>query len=264
MKKIALSLGLLVLSLFFGACGLGQPAFKEIREREVLRVGVKVDVPDFGYIDPETGELQGLEIDLARLIAEDILGDKEAVRMIGVTAQTRGPMLDNGELDIVIATFTITEERKKVFHFSPPYFYDEIGFLVKQDSVLTGLGNMDGKIIGVVQSGTAHKALLAEAETRGTQLEYREYSSYPEVKAALVSGKIDAFAADKSILVGYADTSTMVLQEGFNPQEYGIAARLDDAEMAKYLDTFMEAIKKDGRLESILLRWERPIHDSTK
>ena len=95
---------------------------KAIKDRGVLKAGVKVDVPKFGFKDPKTGKIEGFEIDLAKALAKKILGDENKLDMQGVVAKTRGPLLDNGDLDVVIATFTITEERKKQVDFSAVYF----------------------------------------------------------------------------------------------------------------------------------------------
>ena len=255
MRKICWIVCLIVLFTSVSACSGKDASMDKIRDNGVLRVGVKVDVPGFGHLNPATGVLEGLEIDLARLIAQDILGDSQALKLVGVTAQTREPMLENGELDLVIATFTITEERLKRFRFAGPYFSDELGFLVKDDSGLTTIADMNGKIIGIVNSGTAHDALIAEAQKLGIELSYREFASYPEINAALLAGKVDAFAGDKSILTGYQMESTYILDEGFNAQAYGIAVAKGNNALAKHMDALMEAIQKDGRLEEILVRW---------
>ncbi|MDR1970466.1 MAG: transporter substrate-binding domain-containing protein, partial [Treponema sp.] len=81
----------------------------------LLKVGVKSDVPGFGLLNPDTGKYEGLEIDMAKLIAKEIFGDENRVAFTPVTAKTRGPLLDNGDIDFVIATFTVTEERKLTY-----------------------------------------------------------------------------------------------------------------------------------------------------
>ena len=255
MKKICWIACIAALLISLSACSKEGSSVDKIKSSGTLRVGVKVDVPGFGHLNSETGELEGLEIDLARLIAKDILGDSEAVKMVGVTAQTREPMLENGELDMVIATFTITEERKERFHFTEPYFSDELGFLVRNDSGLSQIADMEGKVIGIVNSGTAYNALVEMAEKRGLTLSYQEFASYPEVNAALLAGEIDAFSVDKSIMMGYKSESTRIIDEGFNAQEYGIAVAKNNNGLAKYLDGFMKDIKEDGRLEEILTAW---------
>jgi len=255
MKKIIVFFVALLLILGVTGCGGDDSQLQEIRNRGVLRVGIKVDVPKFGYFNSDTKNFEGLEIDLAKIIAKELLGNSDAVKFTGVTTQTRGPMLDNNEIDIVIATFTITEERKKLFNFTAPYFYDEISFLVRKDSGLRGIMDMNGKTVGVATSGTAYGAAIIESEKRDIQIKFQKYASYPEIKAALLAGEIDAFSVDKSILLGYADDTTIILKEGFSPQNYGIATRLDNKQLAAFLDKLIKNIKKDGRLEEILSRW---------
>jgi len=246
----------LLTPLLFAACTGGGDEIKAIRDRGVLRVGVKVDVPRFGYLNPETNEMEGAEIDLSRIIADEILDDKNAVRFVNLTAQTRGPMLDNGEIDLVIATFTITEERKLSFNFSRPYYTDELGYLVRGDASITRPEDLDGKAIGVVQASTAKTALEDEFVNMGVDASLREYSSYPEVKAALIGGDVDAFVTDKSILYGYLDDGCALLDAGFNPQQYGIASKSDNDKLAGRVDSLLETLEKNGELAAILKKWE--------
>ena len=102
-----------------------------IVERGVLRVGVKNDVVGFGMYDMLTGEYTGMEISLAQMIA-DYLGVE--VEFTPVTAATRGQLLDSGDIDCVLATFTITEERKQTWDFTTPYYTDYVTVLVEGSS----------------------------------------------------------------------------------------------------------------------------------
>jgi putative glutamine transport system substrate-binding protein len=226
-----------------------------IADRGVLKVGVKVDVPQFGFMNPDTNEQEGLEADLAREIAKRIVGDESKVEFQAVTAKTRGPLLDNNEVDMVIATFTITEERKLSYNFTQPYFVDGIGFLVKRDLGATTIKDLDGKTIAVAQSATTKDALDEKAAELGITFKYSEYASYPEAKTALISGRVDAFSVDKSILLGYVDDSTILLEETFKPQEYGIASKFDNKELAAYLDDFIGEIKGNGTLDALIQKW---------
>ena len=252
---------ILLLVLFLGlsymltACSAEEDQIKVISERGVLRVGVKVDVPRFGYQNPATGEMEGMEIDLARMIAKDITGDENAVKFVNVTAQTRGPMLDSGEIDIIIATFTITEERKESFNFSRPYYTDEIGYLVGSNSNITKPEDLNGRNIGVVQSSTAKSALEAECARLNIDVAIKECASYPEVMVAFSNGDADAFVADKSILYGYMDGTCELLDAGFNPQQYGIASKLENDKLAAYIDEFIEAKEKNGEIAAIFEKW---------
>ena len=256
-EKAIVRIGAVLLFLIFAltACTGGDEQINAIRERGVLRVGVKVDVPRFGYMNPGTGRIEGMEVDLAHAIAKNILNDGNAVKLVNITAQTRGPMLDNGEIDIVIATFTITEERRKNFNFSRPYFTDELGYLVRRDSSVTRPEDLGGKSVGVARAGTAKTALEDEFARLGIDITMNEYASYPEVKAALDGGKVEAFVADKSILYGYLDDASMLLPAGFNPQQYGIACTLKNDKLAARIDSLLETLEKNGELAAIYEKW---------
>jgi putative glutamine transport system substrate-binding protein len=225
-----------------------------IKDRGVLRVGVKTDVPYFGYLNPNTNEMEGIEIDIAKVFANEIIGNESAVEFVGVTTQTRPSVLNNGEVDLVLATFTITEERKLLFNFTHAYYTDEIGFLVKKGSFTT-ISELDGKTIAVAQAATTKKALEEKATELGITFNFIEYQDYPEMKAALAAGLVDAMSVDKSILLGYLDQTTMIMDEGFMPQEYGAATRLQDQELCDYFDKIITKMKSDGRLEKIIAHW---------
>ena len=257
MKKFFCAICLVFLALALSACGANNAAINAIKGRGALRVGVKMDVPNFGYLNPKTSMFEGLEIDLAKLIAKEIFGNEEAVKLVGVTTQTRESMLENGEVDMIIATFTITEERKKNFHFTTPYFHDAIGFMTLKDAGMASMQDMDGKTIGIAQFGTAYDALVARAKELNISVNYQKFASYPEIIYPLKAGTIDVFCVDKSILMGYVDEDTVILDDSFNPQEYGIAVKRDNDALVKYLDELMAKIQKDGRMEEILNRWRK-------
>jgi putative glutamine transport system substrate-binding protein len=241
-----------------GNAGAGDlpPQVQAIADRGVLRVGVKVDVPRFGYLNPETNKQEGIEADLAAEIAKRIVGDETKIEFQAVTAKTRGPLLDNGEADMVIATFTITEERKLSYNFSDPYFTDGIGFLVKKSLGAKEIADLDGKTIGVAQSATTKDALAEKGAELGIEFKYSEYASYPELKVALTSDRIDAFSVDKSILLGYLDDGTEILEETFKPQEYGIATKFDNKELAAFVNDVVNELKSDGTMDSLIAKWE--------
>ena len=113
------------------ASGDASADVQAIKDRGVLRVGVKNAVPGFGLQDALTGEYTGMEIDLGAKIAEELGVDVEYTT---VTAATRGELLDSGDIDCVLATFTITEERKQTWDFTTPYYTDAVTVLVEDDS----------------------------------------------------------------------------------------------------------------------------------
>ncbi|MGX7243452.1 transporter substrate-binding domain-containing protein [Enterococcus quebecensis] len=230
-------------------------SIKKIKDSGVIKVGIKEDVPNFGYMNPDTNKNEGMEPDIARLIAKELTGSEDNVEFIGVTAKTRGPLLDNGELDMVIATFTITDERKETYNFTTPYYKDEVGFLVRKADKFKDTASLDGKTIGVVQSSTTKEAIEKQAKKLGVSFKYQELGSYPELKTALTSKRIDAFSVDKSILTGYVDDKTEILKDGFSPQEYGIATKKANTELNDYLNELIKKWEQDGTLDKIYKAW---------
>lgn len=221
---------------------------QDIVKRGVLRVGIKQDVPNFGYLDPETNSYSGMEIDIAKKVAAD-LGVK--VEFTAVTAQTRGALLDNGQLDMVIATFTITEERKELYNFTTPYYTDANGFLVKKTSGISSWEDLDGKNIGVTQ-GSVQQTLLTElAKEKGITFQFTELGSNPEVAVALSAQRVDAFSIDKSILTGFLGKQNEILDLAYNPSQYGLATKKTNTELAEYLDKLIVSWTEDGSLQAI-------------
>ncbi|MBP1048429.1 transporter substrate-binding domain-containing protein [Enterococcus sp. BWM-S5] len=261
MKKLIGGLSLLALLGIITACGGSEDAassgsaIDKIKEAGVIKVGIKEDIPNFGYMNPDSNKNEGMEPDIARKIAKELTGSEDNVEFVGVTAKTRGPLLDNGELDMVIATFTITDERKETYNFTTPYYQDEVGFLVRKSDGFTDTASLDGKTIGVAQSATTKDAIIAEGDKIGVSFSFQELGSYPELKTALTSKRIDAFSVDKSILSGYVDENTEILADGFSPQEYGIATKKSNTELNDYLDELITKWQDDGSLEEIYKTW---------
>jgi aspartate/glutamate/glutamine transport system substrate-binding protein len=271
MKKGKLIIGGLLVTLALGMSGCGSSQsktagaaggdssvskdIKAIKDRGTLKVGVKIDVPKFGYKDPTTSKIEGFEIDIAKAVAKKILGDENKISLEGVNAKTRGPLIDSGQADMIVATFTVTEERKKAYNFSDAYFTDSVGLMVKKASGITDLKGLNGKKIGVAQSATSKTAIQAEADKLGIKVSFSEFATYPELKAALDSGRIDCFSVDGSILNGYLDDSTVILNQRFNPQDYGIASKKGNDGLAKVINDTINEMKKSGELDNLIKKW---------
>ncbi|MDR3051671.1 MAG: transporter substrate-binding domain-containing protein [Oscillospiraceae bacterium] len=264
MKKLWMISLALVLALTLGlsvtAVAEDAPDIAAIKARGKLLVGVKADVPSFGYQELG-GEFEGLEIDLAKLLAAEILGDESAVEFTAVTAKTRGPLLDTGELDMVIATFTVKPDRLLQYDFSKPYYVDAIGLLVKKADGITGFADLNGKTIGVAQSATTKDALTAAAEGAGYNLEFAEFPTYPDIKAALDSGRVACFSVDKAILMGYLDETVELLPDSFASQPYGVALKKGNAGLLKLVDDKIAAIRTDGTADGLVSKWNLPAVD---
>jgi aspartate/glutamate/glutamine transport system substrate-binding protein len=273
MKKYALLLALVLVfsMLALAGCGSSGPVataptgtdtaaklpaqVQAIKDSGTLRVGVKADVPNFGLQDAATGEFKGMEIDMAKAIAKRMGLSEDKVKFSAVTAKTRGPMLDNGQIDLVLATFTIKPERKEQWNFTEPYYQDKVGLLVKKSSGITGLAGLGGKTIGVAQGATSRDAVQAEADKAGIKVKFLEFATYPEINAALESGRVDAFSVDKSILSGYVTDSSVILPDGFSPQDYGIASKKGSDELTTYINEMLAEMKTNGQMTALFKKW---------
>lgn len=222
---------------------------QEIVDRGVLRVGVKQDLPNFGYRDPKSNKYTGMEVEIAKKVAAELGVD---IEFTPVTAQTRGALLDNGQLDMVIATFTITEERKELYNFTTPYYTDAVGFLVRKDSnIQSSWEALDGLTIGVTQ-GSIQWGLLEEiAAEKGIELNFRELGSNSEVVVALAAHRVDAFSIDQSILSAFLGKTNELLDLQYQPSEYGIVTKKSNTDLATYLDGLVQDWTEDGTLQTI-------------
>ena len=249
------------LALVFIACGSNNSqeskdsqTLESIKSRGELIVGVKNDVPHFALLNQATGVIEGFEVDIAKALAKELLGDENKIKLIPVNAKTRGPALDNGSVDLVIATFTITEERKKAFNFSTPYYKDSVGLLVLKEKGYKSIADMNGANIGVAQAATSRKALDDGAKAAGVSVSFSEFPDYPSIKAALDAKRVDAFSVDKSILLGYVDEKSEILPDNFAPQEYGIVSKKSNTDLASFVDEFVS--KNTVLFEELAKKWK--------
>ena len=235
---------------------------------ETFRVGVKQDVYGFGYLDEMTGEYSGLEIDLGAKIAEALGYDD--VEYTTVTAATRGQMLDNDELDCVIATFTIKPERKESWDFSTPYYTDAVTVLVEKASGIADLSGLAGKTVGVSTGSTSAKALATamadagvidafdadkfEIATFDGGVKFKEFDDYPAISLALDAGDVDAFCVDRSILANYKTEDRDFITDSFSPQDYGVATK-KGSELSAKIEELVTGWLADGTIDGLIAEW---------
>ncbi|MDR0666110.1 MAG: transporter substrate-binding domain-containing protein [Campylobacteraceae bacterium] len=231
-------------------------ALQTIKDRGFIVVGVKGDACKFGCKDPNTGVLDGFDIDMAKTLAKKILGDEKKLVTVAVTAASRGVMLNDDKLDYVIATFTITEDRKKDFSFSNPYFTDSgISMMVKKNSGIRSIKDLNNKRIGVVANTTAIKVMQDAATEAGIKINIIEYDIYPWVKKALNADDIDCFATNGIILQSYMDESVILIGDKLVPQQYGIASKKGNSELTQAANEVIESLQQSGEINNIKTKW---------
>ena len=223
-----------------------------IRSRGTIRVGVFNDAPGFSLLDPETNTYSGLEADLAYELAQAIFGDSSRVTFVPVTERTGITILDNRQIDVLIARFAFMPERTESWNISKPYYTNATGFLVNADAEITSLEDLDNKRIGVIMRTPTRELLDEVARIEGMLLAFTEFGSYPEASTALARGRIDAMSADRSLLHAYENDTRMILEDVVGVQEYGMVTRKDYRELADYLDEFIGRLILDGTLERLV------------
>ncbi|MGE1062641.1 transporter substrate-binding domain-containing protein [Megasphaera paucivorans] len=226
---------------------------QRIKERGVVKVGIGDTIKGFGYKESD-GTITGIDADVAKAIAKDILGDENKIEFTTVTAKARGPVLDSDQVDFVIATYTVNEERKKSWDFSDIYYRDPVGFLVKKDSGITSAKELDGKTIAVQQGTTSRQGCEEWAKKYGIKLKYTEFPTDPEALSAMTSGRAAAYSTDSSILNSHMEgkPDLMLLPEKFAPQDYGIAVRKDNNELLTEINKVIKQLKESGELEKMI------------
>ncbi len=225
-----------------------------IKKRGKLVAGVKFDTNLFGLKNPSTGKVEGFDIDIAKAIAKKILGDENKLELKEVTSKTRIPMLQNGEIDLIIATMTITEERKQQVEFSDIYFMAGQSILVKKGSPLKSVADLK----------KGDKVLAVKGSTSATNIRQKvpdatilEFENYQDAFTALKAGQGVALTTDNAILFGMMkqDANYEVVGGTFTDEPYGIAMPKGDTGFAGVVNQLLGDMKKSGDYDKLYESW---------
>lgn len=248
-----------------GSAAASASKLQTIRDRGVLNCGVKADVLGYGYLNTETDEYEGLEIDLCYQIAAAVFEveyeeakEQDLCAFTTVTPSTRGTLIDSGQLDIVAATYTITPEREEDWDFSTPYRTDSVGIMVRAADGMTSMEDLDGKVIGVSTGSTTQGLVEQMIQDEGFSCtpSFQEYPDYQTIKQALSTGNVDAFAMDRSTLNTYMDDTVELLQPEieFGTQDYGVATE-KGCDLSQVVDDTVNELLENGWMEEEITTW---------
>ena len=210
-KKIISSLAILSAVALLGACAAnkntttdtsaaGNGKFRtldEIKESKTINIGVFSDKHPFGYVDEE-GKYQGYDIYLAERLGKD-LGVN--INYVSTEAANRIEYLQSGKVDIILANFTVTDERKEAVDFALPYMNVALGVISPKDKVVTDLANWNADDQMIVISGTTAEAFLVK---NYPDIKLQKYDSYATAKNALENGNGAAWANDNTEVIAFA------------------------------------------------------------
>ena len=204
----------------------------EIKKSGKIKIGVFSDKNPFGYVD-ENGKVQGYDVYFAKRIAKDLLGSEDAVDFVYVEAASRVEYLKSAKVDITLANFTVTDERKEQVDFALPYMKVALGIVSPQKAEITDVNQLKGKKLIVVK-GTTAETYFSKNYPDVTLVKFDEYQ---EAYDALLDGRGDAFSTDNTEVLAWAKQN-----KGF----------VVGVESLGYIDTIAPAVQK-GNTE--LLNW---------
>ena len=254
-KKI-LSILILVMVAFSTGCEKKQEKkdlLTTIKNRGELVVGVKYDSKPFGFV--ENGKLQGYDVDVAHLIAKRILGNERLVRFVEVDAANRISKLNSGDVDILIATMTVTPQRKEVVDFSLPYFYAGQAVMIRKGSLIKTIGDLNERRVVIVLGTTSEKNLRYFAPESAIQ----GYRNYQEAFSAMKDGRAEAMSADDAILAGFImdNSEFTMLPQRYTQEGYAIAFRkgVENTSLKNEVNGAISELYKKGKLNHLKAQW---------
>jgi glutamate transport system substrate-binding protein len=245
-------------SLILSACGGaevgGEPTDGEPTDGgEGITIGIKYDQPGLGL--QEGAEFTGFDVDVATYVAGELGYSEDQITFVESISANRETMLQNGDADMIFATYSITDDRKKVIDFAGPYFVAGQDLLVAEDNTdIAGPGDLEGKnLCSVTGSTSAEK--IKEEYAEGTQLVERP--GYAECVAALASGQVDAVTTDDIILAGLAAAGEnvgkfKVVGAPFSEENYGVGLPKGSTDICEEVNAAITTMIDDGKWEEFV------------
>jgi glutamate transport system substrate-binding protein len=210
-----------------------------------LVFGVKADQPGLGL--QTGGSYTGFDIEIAKIIAKGLGVPETGIEYKTTVSSNREPFIQQGQVDVVVATYTINDERKKVVNFGGPYFIAGQDLLVPTASTITGPESLPGKKVCSVSGSTPAKRIQTEYK----EAKLQQFDSYSKCVTALAGGQVDAVTTDDIILAGYAAQDQYagkfkVVGKKFSEEPYGVGVKKDDSTGCNKINDILKAAAADG------------------
>ncbi|HAS33308.1 MAG: glutamate ABC transporter substrate-binding protein [Microbacterium sp.] len=217
-----------------------------LAEAGTITIGTKFDQPLFGLLGP-SGEPEGFDVEIGKIIASELGIAEDDIEWVETVSANREPFIENGQVDIVVATYTINDERKEVVSFAGPYYQAGQSILVLADNEdITSEDDLVGQPVCSV-TGSTPAAMLEEIGAEPVLTD-----TYSNCLEPLRNGQVVAVSTDNVILAGLAaqnEGEFKVVGEPFTEEPYGIGLALDDTEFRMWINDVLEASYADGRYE---------------
>lgn len=237
------------------ACGSADQSTLEGKADDgALTIGIRYDLPGMSQrrID---GEFVGFDVDVAKYVAAQFDVQPSGITWREVRPADREKLIASGEVDLVVANYSITEPRKQQVGFAGPYFQTGQGLLVRAtEEAITGTDALSGKKLCSV-TGTTSAAKVKEEFAQDVELV--EYGQYSDCVTALLAEKVDAVTTDEAILTGFVGQNPELLKlagEPFTTERYGIGLAKDDAAGRGKVASAIEKMVSTGEWKAALDR----------
>jgi glutamate transport system substrate-binding protein len=212
-----------------------------------LKIGIKFDQPGLGL--KKGSEYTGFDVDVAKYVAKELGTDAANITWVQAPSAQRETLISTGQVDMVVATYSITDARKEKVSFAGPYFIAGQDLLVRTDNTdITGPDAMNGKTLCSVTGSTPAEKIKKEYATTVKLFEQDTYSKCVE---ALVGGTVDAVTTDNVILAGFAAQpqyagKLKVVGKPFSTEKYGVGLKKGDTELCGKVNAAIEKMVSDG------------------
>ncbi len=250
-RSVRLVIGVAAIAVVATACGGGEEkdASKSAASGK-LTVGIKFDQPGLGLRNPD-GTFSGFDVEVAKYVAGKLGVQPDGITFKESPSGQRETLIQNGEVDYIVATYSITDARKEKVGFAGPYFIAGQSLLVKADNTdITGPESLNGgkKLCSVSGSTPAQKV----KDTYAKDVQLQEFDTYSACVEALRNGAVDAVTTDDIILAGYAAQypgQLKVVGKPFTTEKYGIGLAKDDKATRDKINAAITEMIADGSWE---------------
>ena len=275
MKLRHLAAGLLVGTLALTACGRegspgaessgvtqsaaagvtveGSPTFDAMQQRGRVVMGVRSDQPGLGFQDATTGQYSGFDVEIARLVAAQLGFGPDQLDYKVVPSAAREDTIERGEIDYMVGTYTINDNRKERVSFAGPYYVAGQSLLVRSaDTAITSKDTLKGKKVCSVTGSTPIQRVKDQQLTEPENIV--EFQNYSQCVDQLINNQVDAVTTDDAILKGFAAQQPdrlKVVGEPFSTEPYGIGLKKDDTALRNKINDILQAAETDGTWKQI-------------
>ncbi len=231
----------------------GSPTFAAMQQRGRVVMGVRNDQPGLGFQDATTGQYTGFDVEIARLVAAQLGFGADRIDYKVVPSAAREDTIERGEIDYMVGTYTINDNRKQRVSFAGPYYIAGQSLLVRSDdNSITSKDTLQGKKVCSVTGSTPIQRVRDQGLTQPENIV--EFQTYSQCVDQLLNNQVDVVTTDDAILKGFASQQPdrlKVVGETFSTEPYGIGLKRDDTALRNKINDILQTAATDGTWQQI-------------